>query len=138
MVHKKTLRSWIYLSTAFSNWKHQKLSGDENRDISSCRWVRLCRVMTHSEGPYLSSTRIQCLQLRAFKCVISSANVAILNLLFKQAPIAPNKIDRQSAFQTSQKGKNNRISFTLAFHPHNRAVKSVILKNFKWLQNDLD
>ena len=73
MVHKKTLHSWIYLSTAFSNWKHQKLSGDENRDISSCRWVRLCRVMTHSEGPYLSSTRIQCLQLRAFKCVISSA-----------------------------------------------------------------
>ena len=52
--------------------------------------------------------------------------------------IAPNKIDRQSAFQTSQKGKNNRISFTLTFHPHNRAVKSVILKNFKLPQNDLD
>ena len=40
--------------------------------MSSCRWVRLCRVMTHSEGPYLSSTRIQCLQLRAFRCAIVS------------------------------------------------------------------
>ena len=46
--------------------------------------------------------------------------------------------NRQSAFQTSQKGKNNRISFTLTFHPHNRAVKSIILKDFKLLQNDLD
>lgn len=64
--------SWIYLSTAFSNWKHQKLSGDENRHISSYKCVKLCRVITHSEGPYLSSTRIQCLHLRAFKCVISS------------------------------------------------------------------
>ena len=32
------------------------------------------------------------------------------------------QIDRQSALQTSQ----NRIPFTLTFHPHNHAVKSII------------
>ena len=48
------------------------------------------------------------------------------------------QIDRQSALQTSQKENNNRIPFTLTFHPHNHAVKSIILKNFKLLQNDAD
>ena len=33
---------------------------------------------------------------------------------------------------------NNRNPFTLTFHPHNHAVKSIILKNFKLLQNDPD
>ena len=49
-----------------------------------------------------------------------------------------SKIDRQSALQMSQKENNNRIPFTLTFHPHNHAVKSIILKNFKLLQNDPD
>ena len=39
------------------------------------------------------------------------------------------QIDRQSALQTFQEN-NNRIPFTLTFHPHNNAVKSIILKNF--------
>ena len=38
------------------------------------------------------------------------------------------QIDRQSALETSQKENNNRIPFTLTFHPHNHAVKSIILK----------
>ena len=48
------------------------------------------------------------------------------------------QVDRQSALQTSQKENINRIPFTLIFHPHNNAVKSIILKNFKLLQNDPD
>ena len=32
----------------------------------------------------------------------------------------------------------NLSFFTLTFHPHNHAVKSIILKNFKLLQNDPD
>ena len=35
--------------------------------------------------------------------------------------------DRQTALQMSQK-ENNRIPFTFTFHPHNHAVKSIILK----------
>jgi len=44
--------------------------------------------------------------------------------------------DRQSALQTSQKEKNERIPFTLTYHPHNLAAQNTILKNFKLLQND--
>ena len=47
------------------------------------------------------------------------------------------QIDRQS-LQTSQKENNDRIPFTLTFHPQNHAVKSIILRNFKLLQNDPD
>ena len=46
------------------------------------------------------------------------------------------QIDRPSALQTAEKGNADRIPFTLAFNPHNHAVKSFILKNFKSLQND--
>ena len=48
------------------------------------------------------------------------------------------QIDRQSALQTSLKENNNRIPFTLTFHLHNHAVKSIILRNFKLLPNDPD
>ena len=48
------------------------------------------------------------------------------------------QIDRQSALQTSQKENNERITLTLTFLRHNHAVKSIILKNFKLLQNDPD
>ena len=70
-------------------------------------------------------------------CASSSKNVAILPLWSKRAIVAPmQQFDRQSALQTSQKYKNDRIPFTLTFHPHNHAVKSIILNNFKLLQND--
>ena len=46
------------------------------------------------------------------------------------------QINPQSALQTSQKEKNERIPFTLTYHPHNLAAKNIILINFKLLQND--
>jgi len=46
------------------------------------------------------------------------------------------QIDRQSALQTSQKEKNEKIPFTLTYYPHNLATKNIILKNFKILQNN--
>ena len=62
--------------------------------------------------------------------------MAFLFLSFMRATAAPNKFDRQSALQTPQKENTDHIPFTLTFHPHNHAVKSPILKNFKLLQND--
>ena len=38
------------------------------------------------------------------------------------------QIDQLSALQTSQRENNDRILFTPTFHPHNHAVKSIILK----------
>ena len=40
------------------------------------------------------------------------------------------QIDRQSALQTIQKENTDRTPFTLAFHPHNHAVKSILIENF--------
>ena len=44
------------------------------------------------------------------------------------------QIDRQSALQTSQRDNNDRIPFTLTFHPHNHAVKSIILKTLNYFK----
>ena len=41
------------------------------------------------------------------------------------------QIDRQSALQKAEKENIDRIPFTLTFHPHNHAVKSIFLKKFK-------
>jgi len=48
------------------------------------------------------------------------------------------QIDRQSALETSQKEQNERIPFTLTYHPHNLAAKNIILKKLKLLQNDIE
>ena len=45
-------------------------------------------------------------------------------------------IDRQSAPQTVEKEYIDRIPFTITFYPHNNAIKSSILKNFKLLQSN--
>ena len=38
------------------------------------------------------------------------------------------QIDRQSTLKTAEKENTDCIPFTLTFHPHNHAVKSIILK----------
>ena len=70
------------------------------------------------------------------RCASSSKNVAILSLWSKRAIIAPNNLIDSQPYKRHKKDKNDRISFTLTFHPHNHAVKSIILNNFKLLQND--
>ena len=46
------------------------------------------------------------------------------------------QIDRQSALQTAEKENTDHIPFNPTFHSHNHAVKSIVCKNFKLLQND--
>ena len=58
------------------------------------------------------------------QCASFSINVAILFLSFKRTTTVPNKLTVST------------IPFTLTFHPHNLAVKSIILKNFELLQNN--
>ena len=60
----------------------------------------------------------------------------LLVLTMKRQVLHREQFHRQSSLQTSQKDKNDRIPFTLTFHPRNHAVKSIILNNFKLLQND--
>ena len=47
------------------------------------------------------------------------------------------QIDGQSALQTTQKENTNRILFTLTFHSHNHAVKSIILKTLNYFKMTL-
>ena len=56
---------------------------------------------------------------KALKAFIDTVRIKSLDV---------QQIDRQSALQMSQKENNIRIPFTLTFHPHNHAVKSIILK----------
>ena len=46
------------------------------------------------------------------------------------------EIDPEIAVQTSQNEENDRIPFTLTYHPQNLAMKNTILKNFKIHRND--
>ena len=101
--------------------------------LSECKWNSLNLFLLW---------RLQCCDVwsddstNRRKCVISSRIVAILILLSTQLNTVLNRFDRQSALETSQKEKNERIPFTLTYHPHNLAAKNIILKNFKLLQND--
>ena len=70
------------------------------------------------------------------QCASFLINVAILFLSFKRTITRAQQIDRQSTLQTAHKENTDRIPFTLTFHPHNHAVKSIILKNFTLPQND--
>ena len=60
--------------------------------------------------------------------------------MFKRAIVCAQQSDRQSALQMSQKENDDRITFTLTFHPGltRHTVKSIILKNCKILQSDPD
>ena len=62
-------------------------------------------------------------------------NVAILVLLFKRATIMPNKLINSQHYQWLR--RKTVIAFhSLTVRPHNHAVKSIILKNFKLRQNN--
>ena len=63
-------------------------------------------------------------------------NRGYLDSVVKTAQQRAQTTNQQSAPQTSQKEENQRIPFTLTFHPLNLPVKNIILKNFKSLQND--
>jgi len=60
---------------------------------------------------------------------------SILLLFFRRAINTHNKLIDSQHYKRHREN-NQRIPFTLTFHPHNHAVKSIILKNFKLLQND--
>ena len=62
------------------------------------------------------------------------ACLAIVLLLFKRAIAAPNKlidIQHYNRHTGKRSEKYDRIPFMLTFHPHNHAVKTIILKNLK-------
>ena len=83
----------------------------------------VCAVMTDFSNK--SQEMCQCFEKRGYPASV-----------IQTAHHRAQQTDRQSALQTSQKEKNDRIPFALTFHLHNNPVKAIILNNFKILQND--
>ena len=96
----------------------------ENGKSHVCKWFASSRFLQGRKNSIeLDRTRLSC--PRGYP-------VSVVQAGYHRAQL----IDRQAALQTAEKENTDRIPFTLTFHPHNHAVKSIILKNFKLLQND--
>ena len=119
-VHYKPTDSHSYLLYSTSHPSHVKNS------IPYSQFLRLRRLCSDdSDFSSKSEEMCQFFEKRGYP-------VSVVKAGHHRA----QQFDRQSSLQTSQKDKNDRIPFTLTFHPHNHAVKSIILSNFKLLQND--
>ena len=119
-VHYKPTDSHSYLLYSSSHPSHVKNS------IPYSQFLRLRRLCSDdSDFSSKSEEMCQFFEKRGYP-------VSVVKAGHRRA----QQLDRQSSLQTSQKDKNDRIPFTLTFHPHNHAVKSIILSNFKLLQND--
>ena len=119
-VHYKATDSHSYLLHSSSHPSHVKNS------IPYSQFLRLRRLCSDdSDFSNKSKEMCQFFEKRGYPASVIQA-----------AHHRAQQIDRQSALQTSQKEKNDRIPFTLTFHPRNNPVKAIILNNFKILQND--
>ena len=70
------------------------------------------------------------------KCASFSKNVAIPLLSFKQPITALNKLIDSQHYKRHKRKRMTESPFTLTFHPRNNTVKTIILSNFKILQNN--
>ena len=119
-VHYKPTDSHSYLLHSSSHPSHVKNS------IPYSQFLRLRRLCSDdSDFSNKSKEMCQFFEKRGYPASVIQA-----------AHHRAQQINRQSALQTSQKEKNDRIPFTLTFHPRNNPVKATILNNFKILQND--
>jgi len=119
-VYYKPTDSHSYLLYSSSHPSHVKNS------IPFSQFLRLCRLCSDDSNFFhKSESMCQFFEKRGYPVSVVQAGHHHVQF-----------IDRQSSLQTSQKEHSNCIPFTLMFHPHNHSVKSIILKNFKLLQND--
>ena len=108
--------------------------------------LRLCLNGTSSVGPFLHSSSQLATDLRPTelekkynsfgrrKVVQWNVGCWKFNFQRKALSLIRKLLVGFLAPQTVEKENTDRIPFALTFHPHNQAVKSVILKNL--LQND--
>ena len=112
-------RSYLLYSSS-----HPSLAKDS---ISFSQFLRLRLCSDDSDFPEKSEAMSQFFDIRGYP-------VSVVQVGYHRA----QQIDQQSALQTAKKENTYRNLFTLTFHPRNHAVKSIILKNFQLLHNDLE
>ena len=106
-VHYKPTGSHSYLLHTSSHPSHVKNS------IPYSQFLRLRRLCSdYSDVSSKSEEMCQFFEKRGYP-----VSVVIAGHHYAQ------QFDRQSALQKSQKDKNDRIPFTLTFHPHNHVIK---------------
>ena len=87
--------------------------------------------------PYGSAAKIQTSTPNATKCPISFPNVAIRTASCLKHFNRVQNVNRESALEPSASDNEERIPFTLTFHPNNLAARNVALRNFKILQSPI-
>ena len=122
-VHYKPTDSHSYSALySFSHLSHVKDS------IPYSQFLRLCRLCSDD-----SDFNSKCDEMSNF----FSEHGYPDNILSK-APHRVQNVNRESALEPSASNNEERIPFTLTFHPNNLATRSVVLRNFKILQSDLE
>ena len=107
-VHYKPTDSHSYLLHSSSHPSHVKNS------IPFSQFLRLRRLCS-DDSDFSNKSEEMC---HFFK------NRGYPDSVVNTAQHRAQQIDRQSALQTSQKEKNERIPFTLTYHPHNSQPKT--------------
>ena len=69
-----------------------------------------------------------CASLSVFYCFVAD--------LVEQSVNRVQNVNRESTLEPSASDNEERIPFTLTFHPNNLAARNVVLRNFKILQSD--
>ena len=119
-VHYKPTDSHSYLLYSSSHPSHVKNS------IPYSQFLRLRRLCS-DDSDFSSKSEEMCQSFEKRGYPVS---------VVKAGHHCAQQFDRQSALQSSQGDKNDRIPIILTFHAHNHAVKSIMPNNFKLLQND--
>ena len=146
--HGKSLKpqSLFSISTFLSkttNWQLVSTTNPQIRTVTYCtRLPTHLTSKTRFRTPNFSDSigsaaKIQTLTPNATKCRISFPNVAILTAsCLDKALNRVQNVNRESALEPSASDNEERIPFTLTFHPNNLAARNAVLRNFKILQSD--
>ena len=143
--HGKSLKpqSLFSISTFLSkttNWQPVSTTNPQIRTVTYCtRLPTHLTSKTQFRTPNFSdsvgsASKIQTLTPNATKCRISFPNVAIT--ILSKALNRVQNVNRESALEPSASDNEERIPFTLTFHPNNLAARNAVLRNFKILQSD--
>ena len=119
-VHYKPTDSHSYLLYSSSHPSHVKNS------IPYSQFLRLRRLCS-DDSDFGSKSDEMC-KFFAERCYPSSTVTSALERV--------HNIDRETALKPTEPKTEERIPFTLTYHPNNLQVRNIILRNFKMLQTD--
>ena len=125
-----------------TNWQPVSTTNPQVRTVTYCtRLPTHLTSKTQFRTPNFSDSvgsaaKIQTLTPNATKCPISFPERGYPDSILSKALNRVQNVNRESALEPSASDNEERIPFTLTFHPNNLAARNVVLRNFKILQSD--